>query len=476
MKARSLPIRRALGAWASPVVLMSAFVFAIVLITASTLIDLRNDRALAASNRSVSTTIEALEKIRQTGNLLFIAESSQRGYVITGKDLYLAPYQEMHRNLFKRLDEVANLISDIPAQRDALSRLRTLAIQKFAEMDHVIEVYRDEGQQKAIAAISSDEGLTSMATMRQVIGEMLATEGRLLGERREQASAAYMHGQIASFSSSVVIALALTAFYLLMHRYLKERDAVQKQLEAANAALERRVRERTTELSQLSRHLLNVREGEKQTIARDLHDEFGSYLTAINMDVSRVRDKIARTDPDQAARLERTLGLLNHAIEMKRRLISDLRPSILDNLGLGAALDQYIDDWSRYTGISTTFKFSGDLDTTEEGCPIAIFRVFQEALNNVAKHSGASEVVANIHRDGNQIVFEIADNGSGITEEARSKPGAHGLLGIRERVLAYNGKLEFLPAPKGGTILRATLDCRVPAKDDAASLALNDIA
>lgn len=450
----------ALGAWASPAVLSIAFVVALLLIALSMVLGLRNDRRLEQSNRSVAQTLEALEKTRQTGNLLFVAETSQRGYILRGDAADLRTYEEMRDLLPTRLDEMARLLSDTPEQRRQVEQLRELATRKFEHMDSTLDVYRREGQEGAIAAFRTGEDSGSLAAAREATRSILRTEGELLTKRRGIAADDSLRAEWFGLGSSLVIALALSIFYLLMRRFLKQRDQAVTELAAANVALERRVDERTVELSQLSRHLLNVREGEKKNIARDLHDEFGSYLTAINMDVSRVRDKISEATPEQAARLERTLGLLGHAIEMKRRLISELRPSILDNLGLGAALEQYIDEWSRHTGISTTFTYSGDLDSSEEGCPIAIFRVFQEALNNVAKHSRASEVTAFIRRDDDEIVFEIADNGCGLSDAARSKPGAHGLLGIRERVLAYHGRLDFATPPRGGTLIRARLDCR----------------
>jgi len=456
MSSGRLPSRFDLGAWASPFVLWVTFLLALGLIAASVVLDIANDRALAASNANVARTLEALEKVRQTTNAIYVAESAQHNYILTHSPAYLATYKEMKDLLPKRLAESAALISDDPVQRANLDRVRAAATRRFAEMDASIQA---AGASPPVAA-PGDEGTSFFAEARSSIQSLLNEEGRLLQQRRGLAASAYLQGQAVTLASNAVIAFALIAFYLLMRRNLRERDMALEALERSNAALERRVTERTNELSQLSRHLLNVREGEKKSIARDLHDEFGSYLTAINMDVSRVRDKIAAAEPEQSARLDRTLGLLNHAIEMKRRLISDLRPSILDNLGLGAALEQYIDDWSRYTGISTTFRHEGDLDTAEEGCPIAIFRVFQEAMNNVAKHSQATEVVASIRREGDQVVFEIADDGIGISDEARSRPGTHGLLGIRERVLAYNGHLEFARGPRGGTVIRASVVCR----------------
>ena len=434
---------------------MAAYVVALVLLAVSAAVDYRITRELEGSGKAVSRTIEAMEKLRQTSNTFYIAESSQRGYVITGKDSYLEPYREMHQLIGIRIDETSRLVTDSPAQRESLTALRSLAAERFSQMDQTLDAYRTGGQAEAIAVISTDEGLGTMARARSVILSMLAAESRLLDEQRVAEARVASLVRVETLVASAVVALALSAFFLLTRRYLRQRDVALARVTSSNAELEQRVSERTVELSDLARHLLSIREDEKKSIARDLHDEFGSYLTAITMDVSRMREKISVTNPEQAAKFDRTLFLLNEAIEMKRRLISELRPSILDNLGLGAALEQYIDEWSLHAGIAATFDYSGEFDALEEGCPIAIFRVFQEALNNIAKHSGATAVHAHVRRAGDSIDLEISDNGVGLPATARRKQGTHGLVGIRERVLAYRGRLEFSRGPTGGTVIRA---------------------
>ena len=453
------------GAWEAPVVLMAAYALGIVLLLGSAFIDFRNARDLETSSGNVTRTLEAMEKLRQIGNNLFIAENSARGYIITGSPSYLETYREMQQRIPVRLAEMGAIVSDTPAQQAAAARMRLQAASKYAELDDTLDAYRSGGQAGAIAKISQEDAVNSMDSVRELIRTMLKEESRLLSERRAMAAAAYSDGLTRALVSTAIVALALTAFFLLTHRFLRQRDKALAVVEENNAVLEQRVIDRTEDLSHLSRHLLNVREHEKKVIARDLHDEFGSYLTAINMDVSRTRDKIAVTNPEQAAKLERTLSLLGSAIEMKRRLISDLRPSMLDNLGLGAALEQYIDEWSRRTGIAATFDHNGELESNDEGCPIAIFRVFQESLTNVAKHSGATRVAAYAYRSGDAIEFEIADNGIGLSDADRAKPGVHGLLGIRERVLAYHGHVEFVAGPQGGMIVRGRMPCQVPSSE-----------
>ena len=459
MSAASLPSSRGIGAWGAPIVLTSAYLVAIVLLIASSLVDVRNSRDLEESSKNVARTLEALEKLRSIGNAVYVAESAQRGYLLTGNPAYLEPFRDMRERLSVRIAEVAGLLADTPTEKAALPRLRELATTKFAEMQQTLDAYRTDGADAALVRFNADEGAQTMSAVRDQIRAMLDEEVRLLGNRRVAADNSYSGGLRRGILATTIVGLALTGFYFLMRRFVRQRDEAQRAAEATNADLEQRVIDRTEDLSHLSRHLLNVREHEKKVIARDLHDDFGSYLTAINMDVSRARDKIAATNPEQAAKLERTLGLLNSAIELKRQLISDLRPSMLDNLGLGPALEQYVEEWARRNGITATFDFQGDLSSNDEGYPIAIFRVFQEALGNVAKHAKASRVAAYAYRVGDEVEFEIADDGIGIAVADRTKPGAHGLLGIRERVLAYRGRFEIVAGSKGGTIVRGSMPC-----------------
>ncbi len=467
MNVVTLPRRRLLGAWGAPVTLFVAYVVAIVLLVVSSIIDFDNARALEETNANVARTIEAQEKLRTIGNTIYVAESSQLGYLLTGNAAYLDPFRLTQQRIEPRMDDAGNLISNTPSQRAGVARLRELVQAQFAAMQATIDAYRVRGQPAALAVFEQGNQMQTMIALRELIAAMLDEESRLLGERRAVAAQAYSSAIGRALVATIVVGLALTAFYFLMHRYLRERDAALEVVEANNAVLERRVVERTTELAQLSRHLLEVRELEKKAIARDLHDDFGSYLTAINMDVSRARDKIAATHPEQAAKLERTLGLLNSAIELKRQLISELRPSLLDNLGLGPALEQYVEEWGHRAGVQATFDHDGDLTSDAEGCAIAIFRVFQEALSNIAKHANATRVAASCYRAADSIEFEIADDGIGLVDADRTKSGSHGLLGMRERVLAYGGRVDILPGPQGGTIVRGAMPCTVTALDPA---------
>ncbi len=454
--------RRGILARGGPFALFAAYAIAMLLLIASSLIDFGTSRDLDERAARVSRTLEAIERLRLVVNTVSVGQASARGYLLTGDERYLPSYRDARQSFVARLPELESLLADDPAQRASLDRLRAVGTRRFDQADALLEAYRDRGQAAATAMLATD-GAQEIGTVRNAAEPIIAEENRVLAQQHSAVERSYSNGLAKSLGADAIVALALTAVYLMMHRYLRQRDAALRTIEATNAALEQRVVDRTTDLSDLSRHLLDVREQEKKIIARDLHDDFGSYLTAINMDVSRVRDKISPTSPELAAKLDRTLTLLNSAIEMKRQLISELRPSMLDNLGLGPALEQYIEEWSRRTRIRASFDHEGDLTSSEEGCTIAIFRVFQEALNNVAKHAHANRVAGYAYRTDDRIEFEIADDGRGITADDRAKTGGHGLLGIRERILAYDGRLEILNGASGGTIVRGSMPCRMDA-------------
>ena len=441
----------------TPVAVFVAFAVSLSMLTANGLLANRNIKMLTESGGSVTHTLEVMEKISKVSNLVLMAESSMRGYVITGKESYLTPYQRGRDDAMRRIAELTELVSKRPEQTVRAGALRVLADTRFEAIDRVVARYREAGRDAATAEINTDEGQRLMDKMRDVYDQMLQSEARLLEEKRGSSASAFLSAEVTLLLSTLAVALALCTFYILVHRYLKQRDTALADLKALNRHLEARVRERTAELQDLSQHLFTVREDEKKNVARELHDALGSYLTAINMDVSRVRDKLAASHPEHAAKLERTIGLIGETIDTKRRIVAGLRPSLLDNLGLAAALEQYIEDWTQHTGIAVHFATEGDLEEAEDGCSIAIFRVFQEALNNVAKHSQAKSVTAFVKRVGENIELELADDGIGIADAARAKAGSHGLVGIRERVLALRGTVQILRGKNNGTVVRATM-------------------
>jgi signal transduction histidine kinase len=197
-------------------------------------------------------------------------------------------------------------------------------------------------------------------------------------------------------------------------------------------------------LSVLSRHLISISEEEKVRLSRELHDEMGANLTSISMDIAAVTQQLNKTDPELAAQLKRARATLVETVEMKRRIVENLRPSLLDNLGLCAAIESYCNEFSRLAQVRCDCDVGEDIEsaTRHSGdLSIALFRIVQESLTNIRKYAKASRVSVTLNRSQDGLMLRIIDDGIGIASNTIVKPMSHGLLGMRERALLLGGTL-----------------------------------
>lgn len=207
------------------------------------------------------------------------------------------------------------------------------------------------------------------------------------------------------------------------------------------------------QLRALSAHLLTVREEEKARIAREIHDEFGGTLTAIKIDACWLERNLSacKKSAPLLARIASMCGLIDNAVSVTRRVIADLRPSLLDDLGLRAAIEWQAEQFQARTGIEC--RVSGTVADNEEGLDKAVainlFRILQESLTNVSRHSGASKVAIVLRYGEEGIVLSVSDNGCGLVEEQLAAPNSYGLRGMFERVDYLGGSI-VLDHPQGG--------------------------
>lgn len=225
------------------------------------------------------------------------------------------------------------------------------------------------------------------------------------------------------------------------------------------AANEAALELRSAEATRLSRHLLTSREAERLRVARKLHDELGSNLTAVNMDIAWVRQRTQ--DAPLAERLVRAGAVLGSTVQLMRSIIQDLRPTALDSLGLSAALEIYATDLAQRTGIAIATELPDALPRLREGCAITAFRIAQEALDNAVRHAQASAIRVSVRQEDSDIAVEVTDDGIGIDlTAAQNATTAHGLLSMRERALQMGGSVTVEHGAQGrGTRVHATLPC-----------------
>jgi PAS domain S-box-containing protein len=238
--------------------------------------------------------------------------------------------------------------------------------------------------------------------------------------------------------------------------------ANQAAIAIENARLLAAVAQHKENLQGLSSRLIDAQEQERKRIAQELHDEMGQALTAMSINLSAI-DKAwgARLDPDTAERLAETDSLITRTLEQMRELALDLRPSMLDDLGLLPALRWYVKRYENRTGIQVGLEVSGLEERPPEPIETVIYRVVQEALTNVARHAGASRVDIHLQRRDSIVEALIEDNGSGFDpEEVADREAAKrgvGLVGMRERIGAVGGSLEIKSRRGKGTLLAIQL-------------------
>jgi signal transduction histidine kinase len=214
------------------------------------------------------------------------------------------------------------------------------------------------------------------------------------------------------------------------------------------------VRQSRARLAELSAHTDRVKEQERARIAREIHDELGGNLTAIKMAVAMLAARLGEAGDHPALREKTDYvdALVDRTIDAVHRISLDLRPSLLD-LGLVAALEWQVREFGKQAGIACSFHANQRHIDLNDDQSTALFRIAQEALTNIAKHAGATEVGVRLARLRHHVSLKIADNGSGIAQADRAKPASFGLRGMAERARALGGTLTLSHAAGGGTVV-----------------------
>jgi len=194
-------------------------------------------------------------------------------------------------------------------------------------------------------------------------------------------------------------------------------------------------------------------------LARELHDELGGLLVGARMDISWAEQHLPNMDPDVKIRLHRVQQNLSAGVDLKRRIIEELRPTLLDNVGVFAALRWQLKETCGNAGLDCVASFPEEEPRFTSEAAIALFRIAQEGFTNILKHSSAKSMDITLGTDGDAIVMQISDDGKGIPASRLSAIGSHGLASMRHRVRALGGRLDVRSPASGGT----TLLVQIPA-------------
>jgi PAS domain S-box-containing protein len=220
------------------------------------------------------------------------------------------------------------------------------------------------------------------------------------------------------------------------------------------------------QLRALAKQLQRVREEERKMLAREIHDELGQTLTGLKMDLAWLKSNLPPAMEPEPLLLSETMDsmveLADRSIQEVRRLITQLRPPVLDNLGLEAAIEWQVGDLRQRTGIAGEFVSSLKGLTLDPNLATALFRILQEALTNVARHALATHIKIRLGKNDGALLLEIEDNGRGITASELEDSQSFGIMGMRERALVFGGEVNFIGQPGKGTTVRVLIPLESP--------------
>jgi signal transduction histidine kinase len=415
-----------------------------------------NEAGYRQSSRAISDIDEAQQvrsELNQILQNMLDAETGQRGYLLTGEVSYRQPYDTAVKEVDGHLATLRRLYNGRQVELNQLGELSKHVLRKVAEMDMSVRLRQDGKEDAWKFVITTDVGREEMDAIRSTAGELVKISNTTLHQSQAQVLRSL---RLARIGTAIVALAALIAFFLYLRQTHALRSVGERQQEALQRernALEDEVRERTASLAELATHLQDVRETERGYLARELHDELGSLLTAAKLDVARLKSRLADA-PDAIQRLQHLTELLNSGIALKRRIIEDLRPSSLSNLGLVASLEILGREFAERSGLQ--IEMALEPVSMDESRQLTIYRMVQESLTNIGKYAEASEATIVMKNYENHVVVEVADNGKGFDTQ-RMRPSTHGLAGMRHRVEAARGKLTVASTPGQGTRLSAML-------------------
>ena len=433
-----------------------AISLALALLAASILIGINE----TGYNQSAAALDHIAEASRTRGSLnrvlqaVLDAETGSRGYLLTGDPRYLEPYNAAVAAIGEQLDALRLIYTPNADEFTTLAQLTRNVQRKLAEMDLSVRMRKQGNEDAWKFVLMTDVGKEHMDAIREEAVKLINAATHRMEVSQVQVRRSLLLSRI---GIATVTMAGLLAFYL----YLRQTTALklageqqQKVLQQERDLLERQVRERTATLAELATHLQQVREEERGHLARELHDELGALLTAAKLDVARLKSRLATQPPEIGQRLQHLTESLNSGIALKRRIIEDLRPSSLSNLGLTASLEILAREFSERSGVEITAGLEQvELDDSRQ---LTVYRLVQESLTNVGKYANAKQVEISVRDYENHVEVDIRDDGKGFDVSA-IRPSTHGLAGMRHRVEAAGGRLTVSSAPGKGTRISAVL-------------------
>jgi signal transduction histidine kinase len=440
-----------IGRWyvALPPLLLIGFLVGLFFLAAA------GQRRLNADNERVHNALMRQQTLIEFAATITDVESAERGYLLTGERSYLERYRKEVPDVVAKLERVHQSYGDAQGGNE-LRDLRLLTGKELGELEDSVALYSRGGTAPSIS-VGTDAGRRTMDAIVRVADAMRMKEAVDLTQATQTWQSDFRMSRWVSGSGAVLnVALVLLATSLF-YTDIRRRSQHAKGLRDRKEELEREVEARTKDLAALSTHLQGVSEQEKSALSRELHDELGGLLVAARMDLSWLQQRLPTSDPAIEQRFRRIHESLSAGVDLKRRVVEELRPTLLDNMGLFAALRWQFKETCRRAGMHCTETIPESELKFDPEASIGVFRVAQEALTNILKHAEARSADLYIDMRADVFHMRISDDGKGIAPPRLQHGLSHGLASMRHRIAALGGTLDIRNAPGSGTVLTATV-------------------
>jgi signal transduction histidine kinase len=416
---------------------------AVAVYSGFTIYEMRTVRALQAStidrNRLDS---HLLLRIQNDLNLLGL---TMRDMLDSSEPYPLTAWQAQLKRIRFDLDDALRKHRDVSADTTGQRRYLTSSVAQFWDaFEDVLALARngreDEARTRVRLSLQARQASLTTAVARLLVQN---NESDQQAEARAREIYTRAERNVYFFLAAMVLLIVGTSLYLVQYN--------RRMFDRVDALSRRR--------SELARQLISIQENTLRYISRELHDEFGQILTAIGAMLQRVDRRSSALEAPFRADLQETRDIVKGALENIRSMSQALHPVVIEDAGLDGALSFYLPVFEKQTGVQIQFTQTGESRPVDPGVAIHLYRVLQEALNNVARHSQSSRAEVRLRYLPDSLVLEVEDRGIGF----KSAEGQGlGLTSMRERSELVNGRIEFLPGESGGALVRLT----VPAQPE----------
>lgn len=428
--------------------------------------------ALVASYMQASSGLDALQQFERVNKqvdtldrlnrLLLEAETSTRGYLLTNDPRYLDPYGKAIPEIRSTIRALENDYAHDPDQHASATELIHIVRQAINTLE-TVSSHAQQGLPIDPEWLELDNVLMETYRFKHNVMKLKVLASN--AQNVERSMRGFQNARVSTVLLAIVSLLLLLLTIVLGQRKQELQERINQLLFSKNEFLESEVAQRTEELTNLATYLTNVRETEKLNLARELHDELGALLTAAKLDA----DWVERTLPGEvreqvSSRMARLRKTLTSGINLKRRITNNLRPALLHDLGLLAALKSLADEFKRGNEIELRLSLPDTEPDLPETVSLSLFRIVQEAFTNIQNHSSAHHVNLTLLTHKMAIELVIEDDGFGFDLNS-PKIARHGLSGIKHRVFTHGGKLDIHTAPGDGVRLRVILPVQGPASE-----------